>query len=97
MPKKDGTTLSQHVAVLKKQGVDVSAFMPPPLPPELAPLWRWYIELCAGRPSNGMGATTLTHTEILSWSTLRKIELGSFELSCIWGLEQLFVIASKNV
>lgn len=96
MPRKDGSRLSQHVALLKRQGLDVSEFTPPPLPRQLAHVWRWFGELCAGRGSGEAGYTAISYSEILAWSQLRGIRIGNYELGCLRDLDIIFLRTNSN-
>ena len=89
--------LSQHIAILREQGMDISEFMPPPLPRQVTHIWNWFNELCAGRPSTGTGHGPISHSEILAWSTLKGVRLGKFELDCIRGLDHIFLKVVNNV
>jgi len=43
-------------------------------------VWRWYVELSAAAPANGMGPACITHEQIRAWCALRRIGLQPFEL-----------------
>jgi hypothetical protein len=96
MPRKDGTTLRKHVAVLARQGIDVSEYIVPPLPPPMLQIWRWFMELGQGRSSNGMGPNALSFMEINAWLQLRRIRIGQYELACLRDLDMIFLVRSSD-
>jgi hypothetical protein len=96
MPRKDGTTLRKHVAVLARQGIDVSEYAAPPLPLPMWQVWRWFLELGQGRSGNGMGPNPISWTELQAWTQLRNTRFGQFELSCIRDLDALYLTRSAD-
>jgi len=96
MPRKDGTTLRKHVAVLARQGIDVREYAVPPLPPPMVPIWRWFLELGQGRTGNGMGPNPISWLELDAWCRLRGVLLGQYELTCIRDLDGIYLKRSTD-
>jgi len=42
----------------------------PGLPPEVAYLWDWFLELDSARTSNGFGLNPIGYTELAAWAAL---------------------------
>ena len=96
MPRKDGTVLRAHVTLLARQGIDVSEYAVPPLPPPMWQIWRWFMELGTGRSSNGMGPNAISFMELQAWTQLRRVRIGQFEIACIKDLDMIFLMRSAD-
>jgi hypothetical protein len=62
-------------------GIDVPELTEAPSLPQLAShVWQWYIEL--------VNTTTISYTEVKSWSDMHQINIRSWELSAIMQIEK---------
>lgn len=87
----DGQTLETHlVSYWKQSGVMPDQLNIPPIPYELEYIWDWWIALHSTRQM-GMAANPVTYQEVLSWSTLLKINVIPFEVRCIMALDSAYL------
>ena len=93
-PPKGGSSnvsLKSHLMqVWKTTGRKPQALVDVVKPPdEIMYLWEWYSDMSAG-------SECLTYTDILSWSTLYKINLLAVEVDVIKNLDIVYWRALKN-
>jgi hypothetical protein len=50
-------------------------------------LWDWFLELCRGRPSGGVGLSPIPSVEIASWADLARLRPTSWELAVLRKLD----------
>jgi hypothetical protein len=63
---------------------------PPPMPPELAYLWEWWIELHAARPESAHGIAPFTYGELAAWSRLTGVEPTAWETATLLTLDRVY-------
>ena len=69
-----------HFEQLAKMGIDVPELTErPQLPAQAAYIWAWYIEL--------VNTTTISYTEIKSWSELMSVNIKPWEANALIRIE----------
>jgi hypothetical protein len=87
----DGCTLRSHLEVIQRTtGITPEDLAPLPYPHELHYLLEYFWKISIKR-QNGMGANSLTSSEILAWQTRNRIRFDPFEESVIDRLDSLFL------
>lgn len=72
-------------------GIEIAELHPELPPVEIFYIWSWFLELHAGRPSNGLARCSLPYSEILAWATLTGSYLTPWEVSVIKQLDNAWL------
>lgn len=97
-PRKDGSTLRQHLqAVWRASGRKPKELDIPEMPPMVAHLWDIFGELSVARGSNGFGINAINYREITSWQHLSGVTLTPWEAETLIHLDRAVrAILSKD-
>lgn len=88
----DGSTARQHAEAYERQTGQRSPELDgPPLPPDLAHVWRWFLDLHSRRGSNGFGANSLSWVDLLAWVSLTEPGIRLVELRVIMALDNAWM------
>ena len=68
----------------------------PPLPPELAHVWRWFGELHATRQHGEFGAQPICYAEIEAWARLTGTGIQPFEVAALLAVDNSFLTANEK-
>lgn len=64
------------------------------MPPSIAHIWEFFIELQRRRKSNGYGPIPLQYVDIEAWERLTHRKLDLWELQAILGIDDAYLIMS---
>lgn len=85
-----GDTLASGAEQMRKFGLKPKQAIEspdgPPFPIPLVYLWRWYTELSAGLPINGMVMPMVTWESLAAWSHITRNRLEMWEANALIGL-----------
>ncbi|MGE4043588.1 MAG: hypothetical protein AB7F35_01950 [Acetobacteraceae bacterium] len=88
----DGTTRRAHLESVERQtGRRPAELDGPELPADGAHLWEWFLELCAGRGSNGFGPNPISWLDLLAWTTLTGTITRPAEIEAIMTLDRSWI------
>ncbi len=88
----DGSTERDHLESVERQtGRRPAALDGPPLPPDVAHVWFWFLELSAARGSNGWGPNALGFADIFAWISLTGTLTRPPEIAAILMLDRLWM------
>jgi hypothetical protein len=95
----DGTTQRVHLESVERQTgrrpVDLDG---PELPGDGSHIWYWFMDLSAGRGSNGFGPNPISWLDLLAWATLTGQIARPAEIEAIMALDRVWLAAqAKNV
>lgn len=65
----------------------------PPLPREVAGLWRDFLQMDATRPGSGFGVAPIDEARLLAWQQLHRVVLTPWEIDQIQMLDLLALSA----
>ena len=83
--------------VWKQTGIMPDELDGPPMPPDAAHLWQWFLELNAGRTSNGFSMNGLSAMEIESWARMSQISMDPWEFRTLRALDGCYMrIAAES-
>ena len=93
-----GGSLRSHLETVWQQtGVKPAELEECECPDAARHIWGWFIELSRSRGSSGMGGPSpISYMEITAWSHLTKSEPTPFEISCIMGLDSIWLNSSSK-
>ena len=84
--------------VWKSTGRKPQALESPEFPEVISHIWIWFSELHNARPASGLGASPITYSEIVAWSTLTCVMPTPWEVSVIKRIDREFLtVNSKKV
>ena len=63
----------------------------PELPADGAHVWAWFLELSAGRGSNGFGPNPISYLDLLAWSLLTGAITRPAEIEAIMALDRVWM------
>lgn len=92
-PRKDGSTLYEHLSQACKSDADWPVEYAPPAPPiEADYLWDlfWELRSTCGQGS-GMGPTRMSYLELDAWMRVTGLELNHLELKCLFAMDTAFL------
>lgn len=95
----DGTTQRAHLESVERQtGRRPSALDGPEPPVDGTHVWAWFLELSAGRGSNGFGPNPISWLDLLAWTVLTGTITRPAEINAIMALDQVWmkVQAARN-
>jgi hypothetical protein len=61
------------------------------MPLELSHLWDWFVELSAGRGSNGWGPNPISYPDIAAWAGLTGVAIRVSEVRALIWLDRLWL------
>ncbi len=93
----DGSTARQHAEAFERQtGLKSPELNGPELPPDLAHVWGWFLELHARRGSNGFGSNPLAWGDLLAWSSLTRPGIRLAELQAILMIDNAWMASQAE-
>lgn len=88
----DGVTIRTTLESVERQtGKRPVALDGPPVPSELEYLWRWFLDIHAGRTINGMGVSRATHLDLMAWQWNTGNRLEAWEVKAVNSLGNLYL------
>ncbi len=93
----DGTTRRAHLESAERQTgprpVDLDG---PELPADGSHIWQWFLELSAGRGSNGFGPDPISWLDLLAWMALTGTITRPAEIDAIMALDRAWLVARAS-
>ncbi len=68
----------------------------PELPADGAHVWVWFLELSAGRGSNGFGPNPISYLDLLAWSMLMGTITRPAEIEAVMALDRVWLAAQAT-
>ena len=62
------------------------------MPADGAHVWAWFLELSAGRGSNGFGPNPISYLDLLAWSTLTGTITRPAEIEAIMAVDRAWMM-----
>jgi hypothetical protein len=88
----DGSTERDVLLSVERQtGKTPDALQGPPLPADAEHVWQWFLELHAGRGSNGFGPNPLSWSDLAAWASLTMRTVRPSEVDAIMMLDRLWM------
>ena len=88
----DGTTRRAHLESVERQtGRRSIALDGPELPADGAHIWAWFLELSAGRGSNGFGPNSISWFDMMAWATLTGTITHPAEIEAVMALDRSYM------
>ena len=78
-------------SVERQTGRRPAALDGPELPSDGAHVWAWFLELSAGRGSNGFGPNPISYLDLLAWSMLTGTITRPAEIEAIMALDRVWM------
>ena len=69
----------------------------PPMPAEMAHVWRWFCELHASRTHGQFGAFPIGYGEIAAWAALTGVSPKPYEVTALRAIDDAFLTPDKKV
>ena len=92
--RPDGATEREHLLSVERQtGRRPVGLDGPELPADGAHVWHWFLELSAGRGSNGFGPNPISYLDLLAWSALTGTITRPAEIEAIMSLDRAWLTA----
>jgi len=92
--RPDGATEREHLLSVERQtGRRPAALDGPELPVDGAHVWYWFLELSAGRGSDGFGPNQIAWLDLLAWTTLTGAIIRPAEVEAIMALDRAWLAA----
>lgn len=90
----DGTTERDVLESVERQtGHRPAALDGPELPADGSHVWAWFLELSAGRGSNGFGPSPISYLDLLAWSLLTGTITRPAEIEAIIAVDRVWLAA----
>lgn len=95
--------MDEHAALARRVAIE-RGWEPEEVPPEADPppagaefLWEWFLDLSAGRASNGFGPSPLSWQDIAAWAALTGQAPTPWEVSVLRRLDRVYLeVAVSN-
>lgn len=84
-------------SVERQTGRRPAALDGPELPADGAHVWAWFLELSAGRGSNGFGPNPISYLDLLAWSLLTGTITRPAEVEAIMALDRAWMAAQVGM
>lgn len=90
--RPDGATEREHLLSVERQtGRRPAALDGPMLPADGAHVWASFLELSAGRGSNGFGPNPISWLDLLAWRMLTGVIVRPAEIDAIMALDRAWL------
>lgn len=92
-PRKDGSTLHDHLDQAEKSGIPwPEEYTPLPPPQGLEHVWNifWELRSTCGQ-GVGFGPTRISYLELDAWQRVTKSDLSQQELDCIVAMDSAYL------
>ena len=92
--RPDGATEREHLLSVERQmGRRPTALDGPAPPVDGTHVWAWFLELSAGRGSNGFGPNPISWFDLLAWTALTGTIIRPAEIEAIMALDRAWLKA----
>jgi hypothetical protein len=92
MPRKDGTSMFDHISSAVGQGTAWPDEYPlPEIPDEVQHIWHWYWEIRQGIPAGMSGSEPISHTELAAWAQMARVDVGPALLQQLRSLDVTYL------
>ncbi len=92
--RPDGATEREHLLSVERQTRRRPAALDgPELPADGTHIWVWFLELSAGRGSNGFGPNPISWLDLLAWTLLMGTIIRPPEIEAIMALDRVWLAA----
>jgi len=93
----EGTTRRAHLESVERQtGRRPAELNGPDLPTDGSHIWAWFLELSAGRGSNGFGPNPISWPDLLAWTALTGTLTRPVEIDAIMALDRVWLSAQAE-
>lgn len=97
-PQKDGATYRDHMQAAAHRSPFARAELAGPgLPPELAYIWAWFLEMHGARTWTESGPNPLTFAEIAAWASLTHTRIASWEVAVLRSVDLAWITKPDGV
>lgn len=91
--KSGGSSLREHLESVQRQtGKRPAELDGPPLPPEGAHWWYWWLSLAEGRGYSASGVPLpFTWADLRGWAELSRLELGPPDIDALRAIDRVYL------
>lgn len=89
----DGATYREHLAAVERAGQDTGELDPLPTPLGCEELLATFWQLRRSAGGDGMSQKPITHSEVLAWQQLQRVELEPMEVDLLFAMDNAALTA----